>query len=103
LSNNEAGGRFVRRRLAPVALAAASVALALASAVAAQSGSAGVNWWVLASGGGSASGGQAVLRDVIGQPIVGPSAGGSVVLNAGYLWGNTALQQMRVYLPLIKR
>ena len=93
----------MKRRLALVALAAALAALALASAVAAQSGAAGVDWWVLASGGGSASGGQAVLRDVIGQPIVGPASGDRVVLNAGYLWGNTALQPRRLYLPLITR
>ena len=93
----------MHRRLVLAAVAAVLVGFALVAAVAAQGGSAGVSWWVVAGGGGSASGGQTVLRDVIAQPIAGPSGGGSVVLNAGYLWGNAAPAQTHVYLPLVSR
>lgn len=45
-----------------------------------------VPWWVIA-GGGAPSGGAGdsiLLNDTLGQPIVGPSGGGAVDLDAGY-------------------
>ena len=62
-----------------------------------------VDWWVVAGGGASSngSGGDVVLQDTLGQPIVGPSSGdgGQVALSAGYWAGSVPLH--RIYLPLV--
>ncbi len=54
------------------------------SAVSAQGGP-GVEWSVIAGGGGASSSGAVMLNDTLGQPIVGPSpSGGGTALDAGY-------------------
>jgi hypothetical protein len=64
-----------------------------------------VEWWVVAGGGAFSrgSGGEVVLQDTLGQPIVGPSSGngGQVTLGAGYWTGSAPLH--RIYLPLVLR
>jgi hypothetical protein len=71
----------------------------------AQSSGPAVDWWVIAGGGASSngSGGDVVLQDTLGQPMVGPSSGaeGQVALSAGYWTGTVA--EYRVYLPLVLR
>jgi hypothetical protein len=64
-----------------------------------------VEWWVVAGGGASSdgTGGEGVLQDTLGQPIVGPSSGvgGHIALSAGY-WTGT-ITRYQVYLPLLLR
>lgn len=85
-------------------LLSAVVLLAGRGALAQGSGPA-VEWWVVAGGGASSdgTGGDIVLQDTLGQPIVGPSsgAGGQVALSAGY-WTGTVTHDW-VYLPLVLR
>ncbi|MBM4461677.1 MAG: hypothetical protein FJ011_28625 [Chloroflexi bacterium] len=59
------------------------VLLVAVGAVSAQGGPA-VDWWVISGGGAPASGAGVTLNDTLGQPVIGPSAGGSVALHAGY-------------------
>ncbi len=60
-----------------------------------------VSWWVVASGGGSASGNNVTLDSTLGQPIAGPSSGTGVTLGAGYWYG--AQSAYYLYLPDILR
>lgn len=95
------------RTLVVVLLTGLLLALALLAGhgVLAQGSRPAVDWWVVAGGGASAngSGGDVMLQDTLGQPIVGPSssAGGQVALSAGYWTG--AFTRYRVYLPLVLR
>ena len=59
-----------------------------------------VDWWVFASGGAPSSGGSISMNGTLGQPVVGQSSGGSVLLGAGY-W--VASAENAVYLPLVLR
>jgi hypothetical protein len=63
---------------------------------------AGIGWWVLSAGGGSASSGSVTLNATLGQPVVGPSAGGSVGLTSGYWVTSPGISTM-IYLPVINR
>jgi len=67
------------------ALAVVGVLLG-AGGVLAQSGPA-VEWWLIAGGGGPASGTGMALNDTLGQPIIGPASGVTVDLSAGYWVG----------------
>lgn len=82
-----------------------AVALLYGHSALAQGSGPAVDWWVIAGGGASSngSGGDVVLQDTLGQPIVGPSSGdgGQVTLSAGYWAGNVPLH--RIYLPLVLR
>ena len=50
-----------------------------------------VDWWVISGGGApSSNGGNVALNDTLGQPVVGPSGGGSAALNVGYWVGCAA-------------
>ena len=70
--------------------------------VTAETGLPSIDWWVLGGGGEPASGGNITINDTIGQPIVGPSSGGDVGLQAGY-WAGAGEGDHTVYLPLILR
>ena len=61
--------------------------------------------WVLGSGGEPSSGGNISLIDTIGQPVIGPSSGGDVSLQAGYWVGRSSVieEETLVYLPLVLR
>jgi hypothetical protein len=61
--------------------------LVLATGVLAQ-GTASVDWWVVAGGGGESSeAGKVVMNSTLGQPIIGPSSDKAVALGAGYWYG----------------
>ncbi len=81
-------------------LAIGSTLLLVGQALANLSGPA-VNWWVVAGGGGSASGSNVTLNATLGQPIVGTSAGSDITLGAGYWYGTTP--DYHIYLPLVVR
>ena len=90
----------MKRKLFSIVLTLA-VLLAVTGVMAAQAtpGSL-IDWFAVAGGGGSASGGNITLESTVGQPIVGLSEGGSVSLGAGY-W--VAGQPAQIYLPLLRR
>jgi hypothetical protein len=93
------------QRLTLIALTLALLlALALAAGLA-QAGSSAtyaINWQVLAGGGGpvASTAGGVSLNGTLGQPVIGPSAGGAVTLGAGYWHAGAASP---VYLPIILR
>jgi hypothetical protein len=60
-----------------------------------------IDWWVIASGGGKASGGGFTIQDTLGQPIAGDSSNGGLILQAGY-WGGVA-PEYPLYMPLLRR
>lgn len=63
-----------------------------------------VNWQVLAGGGGPVATGGVSLNGTLGQPVVGPAAGGGVTLGAGYWCGSSSRSAgFELYLPLILR
>jgi len=82
-----------------------AVALLAGRGVLAQGSGPAVGWWVVAGGSASSagSGGDVVLHDTLGQPLVGPSSsgGGEVALSAGYWTGSVPVY--RIYLPLVLR
>jgi hypothetical protein len=57
-----------------------------------------IDWFVIASGGGSSSGNNITLESTVGQPIAGSSAGGVVTLETGY-W--SAEERWELYTPLL--
>jgi len=63
-----------------------------------------VDWWAMASGGAPSSGDSITMNGTLGQPLVGLSTGGDVVLSAGY-WvaGAVASAEYLVYLPVVMR
>ncbi len=90
----------LRRLLALGLLAALLVVAAQALASPLANGPA-IDWWVVAGGGGHAAGGNITIDDTLGQPIAGPSAGGTVSLGAGYWYG--AGQTYTLNLPVVLR
>ena len=85
-------------------LTAAGFLLLLAVGTVLAFSTASVDWWVFSSGGGPSSGGNISMNDTIGQPVIGPSIGGDVSLQAGY-WvsGSEVEEAFTVYLPLVLR
>jgi hypothetical protein len=48
----------------------------------------GVDWWVIAGGGGPTQGsGEVVLDATLGQPFIGPSGGDGILVGDGYWYG----------------
>jgi hypothetical protein len=80
-------------------LLAALLTLVLTS-LALASGSYSINWWVIAGGGGSITGGGYAINSTIGQPVVGASEGGNYRIEAGFLGGALAVEY-RIYLPVV--
>jgi hypothetical protein len=66
------------------------------------SGSPGIGWWVLGAGGGPASAGPVTLNATLGQPVVGASSAGNIVLKAGY-WAAPPVSGTRIYLPALRK
>jgi len=62
-----------------------------------------IDWWVFGAGGGPSSGGEIVVRDTIGQPVIGPSSGGDVNLEAGYWVSGEVVVENDIHLPLVIR
>jgi hypothetical protein len=75
----------MKRRVILAVLAALAVGL-VGMGVALAQGSALVDRWILAAAGTRSSAGDVTVSDTLGEPIVGPSSGGDVSLQAGY-WG----------------
>jgi hypothetical protein len=73
----------------------ASIALAKADTT--------IDKWVVASGGGLATGGNITINDTLGQPIIGPSDSSSSGLRAGYwyLVFRSTSGTIIYYLPII--
>ena len=91
----------MNKRRALMLAAVLFVELALATGALAQ-GMPHIAWWIVAGGGGEASGaGEVAVSSTLGQPIIGPAGGDPVSLGAGYWYG--ALVQHRIYLPLVLR
>jgi uncharacterized repeat protein (TIGR01451 family) len=70
----------VRRSAIPLLLGS----LLLAASVWAATSAPAIDWWVLSAGGAPSSGGTVEMDDTLGQPVIGPSAGADVALQAGY-------------------
>jgi len=61
-----------------------------------------INWWVIGGGGaGSSSALSVMLNGTLGQPVVGSSAGGDVMLNSGFWYGSPPLAYF--YVPVVKK
>jgi len=73
-----------RRRGALLTGLALLIILVLAAPALAGPLSAAVDWWVIAAGGGPASGGNVAMESTLGQPVAGRSGGGDIALSAGY-------------------
>lgn len=82
-------------------MAAATVSPALAGVSAEELLDSAIDWWVVASTGGVASGGEFAIHDTLGQPIAGASSNGDLSVQAGY-WSGVA-PEYPLYLPLIQR
>jgi hypothetical protein len=83
-------------------LAAGLLAGLLVAAGALAQGATAFERWVVASGGGECSGaGEVALNSTVGEAVIGPSGGGSVLLAAGYWHGGAA--EYGIYLPLALR
>jgi hypothetical protein len=89
------------KQRAALLTAALACCLLVAGAALAQ-GTPVIGRWVVAAGGGPASGGQVAMCSTLGQPIIGPAGGDSVSLGAGYWHGEGAVE-LKVYLPLVLR
>ena len=61
-----------------------------------------IDRWVIAGGGGGSTGGVVTLDASLGEPIVGISSGGSIVLEAGF-WTGTGVGTNQTFLPLLSR
>ena len=65
-----------------------------------------INRWVIGGGGGTATGGNVSLSNVLGQTVAGPSSGGNVAISAGFWSGGPvapAPAEYTAYLPLVVR
>ena len=63
-----------------------------------------IDWSVLTSSSGSASGDQVTLEGSLGQPVTGTSSSGSTLLEAGY-WYREKVDYViyAIYLPQVSR
>ena len=94
----------MNKRILTIALMLGLILLFVSAALAGADGGYGLDWWVIASGGHSESGGYG-LDSAIGQPVAGVSSGGSYALCAGYLCGVAppSTPSHPLYLPLTLR
>jgi hypothetical protein len=67
---------------------------------AAQSRASEVDWWVISSGGGTASASGIDLSASLGQPVIGAASVGSHQLTSGFWQG---ISRMMFWLPLLLR
>lgn len=87
-------------RAKPILALGLALAL-LVVAVASSDGVPGINWWVVAGGGGPASAPDGVtLNGTLGQPIIASAGSGAVTLEAGY-WSGVAAYRHKIYLPIV--
>jgi hypothetical protein len=91
----------MNKRRAIVLAAVLLAGLVIATGALAQ-GTAAIERWALGSAGGESTGaGDVALNSTLGEPIIGPSSGGSVSLGAGYWHGGAV--DYRIHLPLVLR
>ena len=88
------------QRTAIIAIALLSCVLIAAGVMA--NGTPGIDWWVVGSGGGGASGGEVTLDATLGQPVTGTSSGGPISIEAGF-WPGAREVTYDVYLPQVSR
>ena len=93
-------GKLLRTRTLRLALSLVVLLAFFGTALAASAATPAVDWQVLASSGGGATGGAVALDATLGQPITGVSGGSSAWLGAGYWY---ASQPVQLYLPLLRR
>ena len=78
---------MAKLRIRLVIAAALAAFVVLAATALAQGASLEIPRWLIAAGGGSATGGEISLVGSLGQPIVGSSGGGNMALDAGVWQG----------------
>jgi hypothetical protein len=61
-----------------------------------------IGWWVLSAGGGLSSSSTVSLNATLGQPMVGTSSNGALMLNAGY-WNGLLGSGTMGYLPILRK
>ncbi len=59
-----------------------------------------VDWWVISSGGGTASASGVALSASLGQPVIGASSASGYQLTSGFWQG---ISRMMIWLPLLLR
>ncbi|MBN2005849.1 MAG: hypothetical protein JXA21_21000 [Anaerolineae bacterium] len=60
--------------------------------------------WVLSGGASDAAAGSVALRATLGQPIIGVTGGGEVMLGQGFWHGGSLAESGHsIYLPLVMR
>ena len=91
----------MNKRRGIMVAAALLVALALVTGALAQGAQSLARWVIAGAGGESTATGEVAVNSTLGEPIIGPSSGGSVSLGAGYWYG--AAVDYRIYLPLVLR
>ena len=82
---------MAKLRIRLVIAAALAAFVVLAATALAQGASLEIPRWLIAAGGGSATGGEISLVGSLGQPIVGSSGGGNMALDAGFWQGLSVL------------
>ena len=82
-----------KHKLLLAVLFACALGLALAVAVWANATPA-IEWWVFGSGGVPSSSAAVSMEDTLGQPVIGPSSGGDVALQAGFWQEVAALPEL---------
>ena len=91
----------MNKRHAVIFLAGLLAVLVLVTVAFAQ-GNPAIERWVVGSTGGESTGaGDVALNSTLGEPIIGPSSGGSVSLDAGYWYGGAV--EYEIYLPIVLR
>jgi hypothetical protein len=78
------------------------VGLFLLAGTALAQGTPTIDWWVVGSGGGSASNGTS-LDGTIGQSLVGSNEYGTTQLDSGFWGGASGTGGSKIYLPVIYR
>jgi hypothetical protein len=79
---------------------AAILATLLLAGLAFANGTPSINWWVIAGGGGSISGGDYAINSTIGQAAVGRVGNSTYELCSGFWCGALAVEY-RIYLPVV--
>jgi hypothetical protein len=87
------------------AIPALVLLLVLLGGTALAAGTYHIERYVIAGGGGQASGGVYALRSTVGQPVAGSVSSGGYALCAGYWCGGSGavVSQYVVHLPLVVR
>ena len=88
------------RRIVLIALLATALLIGGSLAVAATNSGYTIDWFTVAGGGGTSSGGSYTASGTIGQSDAGTLSGGSYTLQGGF-WPGVTSQQL--FLPVVQR